>query len=143
MPTFSNANDKTAITAISVKILFFLMKSIININNLFIKLLYRIIFICLIKYLDYYIKVYYWIFYATNYLIFSMKSRKKKNEEIQCSVCTLKTIDGFIPGINECPLFDITHLEHQLLDCFIQHPGHQSFRQHAATMDVADVLFFY
>ena len=33
MPTFSNANDKTAITAISVKILFFLMKSIMNINN--------------------------------------------------------------------------------------------------------------
>ena len=34
MPTFSNANDKTAITAISVKILFFLMKSIMHINNL-------------------------------------------------------------------------------------------------------------
>ena len=32
MPTFSNTNDKTAITAISVKILFFLMKSITNIN---------------------------------------------------------------------------------------------------------------
>ncbi len=32
MPTFSNANDKTAITAISVKILFFLMKSIMHIN---------------------------------------------------------------------------------------------------------------
>ena len=29
MPTFSNTNDKTAITAISVKILFFFMKSII------------------------------------------------------------------------------------------------------------------
>ena len=43
MPTFSNANDKTAITAISVKILFFLMKSIMNINNLSIKFLYRII----------------------------------------------------------------------------------------------------
>ena len=43
MPTFSNTNDKTAITAISVKILFFLMKSIININNLFIKFLYMII----------------------------------------------------------------------------------------------------
>ena len=43
MPTFSNANDKTAITAISVKILFFLMKSIMNINNLFIKFLCRII----------------------------------------------------------------------------------------------------
>ncbi len=43
MPTFSNTNDKTAIRAISVKILFFLMKSIININNLFIKFLYRII----------------------------------------------------------------------------------------------------
>ena len=43
MPTFSNANDKTAITAISVKILFFLMKSIMNINNLFIKFLYKII----------------------------------------------------------------------------------------------------
>ena len=43
MPTFSNANDKTAITAITVKILFFLMKSIMNINNLFIKFLYRII----------------------------------------------------------------------------------------------------
>ncbi len=43
MPTFSNTNDKTAITAISVKILFFLMKSIININNLFIKFLYTII----------------------------------------------------------------------------------------------------
>ena len=41
MPTFSNANDKTAIAAISVKILFFLMKSIMNINNLFIKFLYR------------------------------------------------------------------------------------------------------
>ena len=40
MPTFSNANDKTAITAIRVKILFFLMKSIMNINNLFIKFLY-------------------------------------------------------------------------------------------------------
>ncbi len=43
MPTFSNTNDKTAITAISVKILFFLMKSIMNINNLFIKFLYKII----------------------------------------------------------------------------------------------------
>ncbi len=43
MPTFSNTNDKTAIAAISVKILFFLMKSIINIINLFIKFLYRII----------------------------------------------------------------------------------------------------
>ena len=43
MPTFSNTNDKTAITAIIVKILFFLMKSIMNINNLFIKFLYRII----------------------------------------------------------------------------------------------------
>ena len=43
MPAFSNANDKTAITVISVKILFFLMKSIMNINNLFIKFLYRII----------------------------------------------------------------------------------------------------
>jgi len=43
MPTFSNTNDKIAITAISVKILFFLMKSIIYINNLFIKFLYRII----------------------------------------------------------------------------------------------------
>ena len=43
MPTFSNANDKTAITAISVKTLFFLMKSIMHINNLFIKFLYRII----------------------------------------------------------------------------------------------------
>ena len=42
MPTFSNANDKTAITAISVKILFFLMKSIMHINNLFIKFLYKI-----------------------------------------------------------------------------------------------------
>ncbi len=41
MPTFSNTNDKTAITAISVKILFFLMKFIMNINNLFIKFLYR------------------------------------------------------------------------------------------------------
>ena len=43
MPTFSNANDKTAITAISVKILFFLMKSIMHINNLIIKFLYKII----------------------------------------------------------------------------------------------------
>ena len=43
MPTFSNTNDKTAITAISVKILFLLMKSIMNINDLFIKFLYRII----------------------------------------------------------------------------------------------------
>jgi len=43
MPTFSNANDKTAITAITVKILFFLMKSIMHINNLFIKFLYKII----------------------------------------------------------------------------------------------------
>jgi len=43
MPTFSKANDKTAITAISVRILFFLMKSIINFNNLFIKFLYKII----------------------------------------------------------------------------------------------------
>ena len=43
MPTFSNANDKTAITAISVKILFFLMKSIMHINNLVIKFLYKII----------------------------------------------------------------------------------------------------
>lgn len=42
MPTFSNTNDKTAITAINVKILFFLMKSIMNINGLFIKFLYRI-----------------------------------------------------------------------------------------------------
>ena len=43
MPTFSNTNDKTAIKAIRVKILFFLMKSIMNINNLFIKFLYKII----------------------------------------------------------------------------------------------------
>ncbi len=43
MPTFSNANDKIAINAIRVKILFFLMKSIMTINNLFIKFLYRII----------------------------------------------------------------------------------------------------
>ena len=43
MPTFSNTNDKIAITAINDKILFFLMKSIMNINNLFIKFLYRII----------------------------------------------------------------------------------------------------
>jgi len=43
MPAFSNANDKTAISAIRVKILFFLMKSIIHINNLFIKFLYKII----------------------------------------------------------------------------------------------------
>ncbi len=41
MPTFSNANDKIAINAISVKILFFFMKSIIFINNLFIKFLYK------------------------------------------------------------------------------------------------------
>ncbi len=43
MPTFSNANDKTAITAISVNILFFLMKSIMHINTFFIKFLYKII----------------------------------------------------------------------------------------------------
>ena len=43
MPTFSNTNDKTAIAAISVKILFFLMKSIMNIKNLFIEFLYKII----------------------------------------------------------------------------------------------------
>jgi len=43
MPTFSNANDKAAIIAISVKILFFLMKSIMRINYLFIKFLYKII----------------------------------------------------------------------------------------------------
>ena len=43
MPDFSNANDKTAIAAIRVKILFFLMKSIMHINNLFIKFLYKII----------------------------------------------------------------------------------------------------
>ena len=41
MPTFSSANDKTAIKAISVKILFFLMKSIMHINNIFIKFLYK------------------------------------------------------------------------------------------------------
>ncbi len=43
MPTFSNAKDKSAITAISVRILFFLMKSIMDINNLFIKFFYKII----------------------------------------------------------------------------------------------------
>ena len=43
MPFFSNANDKTAINAIRVKILFFLMKSIMHIDNLFIKFLYKII----------------------------------------------------------------------------------------------------
>ena len=43
MPTFSNANDKAAIIAISVKILFFLMNSIIHMSNLFIKLLYKVI----------------------------------------------------------------------------------------------------
>ena len=37
------SNDKTAITAIIVNILFFLMKSIMNINNLFIKFSYKII----------------------------------------------------------------------------------------------------
>jgi len=41
MPTFSNTNDKTAINAIIVKILFFLMKSIMNMYNLFIKFLYN------------------------------------------------------------------------------------------------------
>ena len=43
MPFFSNANDKTAITAIRARILFFLMKSIVTINNLFIKFLYKIL----------------------------------------------------------------------------------------------------
>ena len=43
MPTFSNTNDKTAITAITVKILFFLMKSIMRISNLLFKFLYKII----------------------------------------------------------------------------------------------------
>ena len=43
MPAFSNANDKTAITAIRVKILFFLIKSIVHTNNLFIKFLFKII----------------------------------------------------------------------------------------------------
>ena len=43
MPAFSNANDKNAIIAIRVKILFFLMKSMIDINNLLIKLYYKII----------------------------------------------------------------------------------------------------
>jgi len=43
MPTFSNANDKTAMTAISDKILFFLKKSIMHINNLFIKFSYEVI----------------------------------------------------------------------------------------------------
>ena len=43
MPTFSNTNDKTAIKAIIVKSLFFLMKSIMNMYNLFIKFLYKII----------------------------------------------------------------------------------------------------
>ncbi len=43
MPTFSNANDKNAITTITVKTLFFLMKSIMHIYNLFIKFLYKII----------------------------------------------------------------------------------------------------
>ena len=42
MPTFSNTNDKTAIKAIIVNILFFLMKSIMNIYNQFIKFLYKI-----------------------------------------------------------------------------------------------------
>ncbi len=37
MPAFSNTNDMTAITAIRVNILFFLIKSIMLINNLFIK----------------------------------------------------------------------------------------------------------
>ncbi len=41
MPTFSNANDKTAITAISVKILFFLKKSIMHNNKRFIKSFYE------------------------------------------------------------------------------------------------------
>ncbi len=43
MPAFSNANDKTAIIAIRVKILFFLIKSIMNINNLFIKFIYKMV----------------------------------------------------------------------------------------------------
>jgi len=42
MPTFSNTNDKTAIKAIIVKILFFLMKSIMNMYSQFIKFLYKI-----------------------------------------------------------------------------------------------------
>ena len=42
MPAFSNANDKTAIIAIRVKILFFLMKSIIHFNNLLIKFSYKV-----------------------------------------------------------------------------------------------------
>ena len=43
MPAFSNANDKTAIIAIRVKILFFLMKSIMTINDLFIKFIYKMV----------------------------------------------------------------------------------------------------
>ena len=43
MPAFSNANDKTAIIPIRVNILFFLMKSILSINNLFIKFLSKVI----------------------------------------------------------------------------------------------------
>lgn len=43
MPAFSNANDKNAMTAIRVKILFFLMKSIMHFNNLFINFSYKII----------------------------------------------------------------------------------------------------
>ena len=43
MPAFSNANDKNAIIAIRVKILFFLMKSIIIIIELLIKLPYKIL----------------------------------------------------------------------------------------------------
>ncbi len=42
MPAFSNANDKTAIIAIRVKILFFLMKSIMHIKNLSIKFSYKL-----------------------------------------------------------------------------------------------------
>jgi len=37
MSAFSNTKDMTAITAIRVNILFFFMKSIMLINNLFIK----------------------------------------------------------------------------------------------------------
>ena len=51
-----------------------------------------------------------------------MVARKKKKSEVQCATCTLTSVNGDIPGVSECPFFDIKHLEHKSLNGFIKHP---------------------
>ena len=51
-----------------------------------------------------------------------MVTRTKKKVEIEPSVSLLADSDDAISSINNFPLFDIKHLEHESLRGFIKHP---------------------